>query len=564
MSEGPRKNFSDLLFEKIPPFITFGLIIFPFVGGYVMPDITAYFVIIFNVFFLYKSSSFVIFFALSLLKIRQAEHIDWLKRLEEIEDLDGALAQIDQKLMHLKELGFDKELLPQENKLKAISPYARLVFKYERFKVKRFLQSERNRLRDLKQKGINYDWKALHHIVIIPHWKEPEHVLESTILRIKDSNYPATKITILLGAEKRDPNGKEISESLKQKYEQYFENFWVNSHELLGDEIVGKSSNMASAGKYAKTKVDELGWDYKQITVTSCDADSQIPKNYFANLTYMYVTGKDSIYKFYNAAMVLYANIWRLPFYARVKNSMSTIYNVARLIRTDKLVPFSTYTASFWIIDQIGYWTPYITPEDFHIFFKALFRFPDKVSTLPIYQKIMADAAEGESHLETIKNNYFQERRWSWGISDDGWLLKNLVRKIIHLEANFTIIYRSMHVIFDHIIGPVSSVIILFGGNIPLLVNPQFAATTVGINLPGISSFIIQITLYLLILAIFLDQYLKPAKPGKKNFLRRIFYWLEWLAQPFVGLLLVALPGIEAHTRLLFGKYLEYYLTKKK
>ncbi|MFQ5493055.1 MAG: hypothetical protein ACE5DX_02765 [Candidatus Dojkabacteria bacterium] len=560
MGAGGRKQTVEIIYEKIPPIITYILILFPFWGGFVLPFATAYFVIIFNVFFLYKSISFSVFFAVSLIKIRQTENINWLSRLEYLDTPKEALEKLELKLEQLEILSFAD--LKKDKRLPLF--IRRYLFRRAKRKVTSFIKGEISRIQRLKEQKLNFDWKELHHIVIIPHWKEPKHVLDHTLNTIKNSNYPTKRISIVLGAEKRDSTGLKISNELKNKYKKHFEQIWVTNHELTEDEIVGKSSNMAYAGKIAKKKIDKLGWDLKKVTVTSCDADSQLPRNYFANVAYNYVTMKDSIYKYFNAAVVLYANIWRLPFYARVKNSMSSIYNVGRLVRTDKLVPFSTYTTSFWLIDKIGYWTPTITPEDFHIFFKGLFRFPTKVSTIPIYQKVMADAAEGETHLETIKNNYFQERRWSWGISDDGWLLRNVLKKVLSGDIKIAMLYRSLHVMFDHIIGPVSAIIILVGGNIPLLVNPSFAATTTGINLPRISSFMIQMTLWFLLVTILMDQYLKPKKPGKTNVIKKFFELFEWIIQPFVGIILVAIPGIEAHTRLLFGKYLEYYLTKKK
>jgi hypothetical protein len=42
-----------------------------------------------------------------------------------------------------------------------------------------------------------------------------------------------------------------------------------------------------------------------------------------------------------------------------------------------------------------------------------------------------------------------------------------------------------------------------------------------------------------------------------------IFQPLEFLLLPVVGFFFSALPGIDAHTRLMFGKYLEYKVTEK-
>ena len=38
---------------------------------------------------------------------------------------------------------------------------------------------------------------------------------------------------------------------------------------------------------------------------------------------------------------------------------------------------------------------------------------------------------------------------------------------------------------------------------------------------------------------------------------------LQWLILPFSILLLGALPGLEAQTRLMFGKYLGFWVTEK-
>ena len=39
--------------------------------------------------------------------------------------------------------------------------------------------------------------------------------------------------------------------------------------------------------------------------------------------------------------------------------------------------------------------------------------------------------------------------------------------------------------------------------------------------------------------------------------------YLEYFLYPMVGLVLSVLPALEAHTRLLLGRYLEYRVTEK-
>lgn len=558
------------IFEKIPPFLTWTLVLFPFWGGFLLPQITAYVVIVINVYFFYRSITFAVFFVMGLLRLRASEAVDWMNRLRELDDIDSAINKLNQKLETVKELDFQKAEEGTNRKLARsfrVPNFMRdFVFGLERRKAENFIKSEIKRLEKIKKEGLQFDWKELHHIVIIPHWKEPYNVLNDTLNNLKQSNYPTKKISIVLGAEMRDPEGLEKSKKLKQAYQQHFENIWISNHELKENEIIGKSSNMAAAGKHAKTQIEKAGWDFKSVIITSCDADSLIPADYFANVSYLYSTIQDSFYKYYNAAILFYANIWKLPFYARVKNSMSSIYNMSKLVRTDKFVPFSTYSVSFWMVDQIGYWTPWVTPEDYHLFFKGVFKFPDKVSTVPVYQKIMADAAEGDDHVSTIKNSYFQERRWSWGVSDDGWIIKQILKGIKSGNMTISALWKSTHVLFDHILGVALTMIIVVGGNIPPLINEQFAGTVLGSNLPQVSSLIVRSTIVLLVGVILIDLFLlKPQNPFKKTtLLGKLLTLLEWFALPYAGIVLVILPGIEAHTRLLFGKYLEYYLTKKK
>lgn len=561
-----KKTKIDLILERVPPIISWTLITMPFWGGFLFPEFTANVVIFFNVYFLYKSISLTLFIFLSYIQLRANDSINWLRRLEEMEAPDKALALLEERRLEVLESKYSEQLIKKSKYYPDFfeKVWHRIIFLFAKRKSLDFINSEHNRLYELKNNPASIDWKQLRHIVIIPHWKEPLSVLEDTLRRLKNLNYPTKKISIVLAAEARDPEGIEKSHFLKDKYVEYFENIWITEHEMQEGDLIGKSSNMAFASKELNRLVNELNWDPKLVTITSCDADSQLPSDYFANLTYYYIFDPDSIYKFYTGAVQLYANIWRLPFFARVKNSMSTIYNVGRLIRTDKLVPFSTYTTSFWLIKEIGFWSPDIVPEDFHTFCKALFKFPAKVATVPLFQKIMSDAAEGEGSIDTIKNNYFQERRWSWGISDDGWIIKNMIKSFLTGKATFRSLYISGHIVFDHISGVGLALLVSLGGNIPLLINPRFANTVVGFNLPIVSSFIIQITLMFFVLMIIVDSLMKPTIPGKMTFRRRVLLILEWIVQPITSIFMVTIPGFEAHTRLLFGKYLEYYLTKKK
>ena len=555
---------SERFIEKIPAVTAFLVILSPILGALFIPRVTAYAVIIFNIYFLYKSVSYLVLVVLAVVRIRSTENTNWLSKVNDLEDPISGLDRLRAELKVIQESHFDehKEKLYRDKRIPKFLDG--LTFQIEKRKTRKYLENEIEKLELVREQGLVYRPSELHHIIMIPHWKEPYEVLKDTVSAISKSTFPTKQITVLMAAEARDPEGIEKSHQLKAEFGHLFENFWVSSHELQDDEAIGKSSNMAWAGRYAVQEIKKLGWDMKKTTMTSCDADSLIDSQHFARLTYEYSLSEDAHYKFYTGTIIFYSNIWQLKFYARIKNSISSLYNMTGQMRPDKLVPFSTYTTSFWLIDQIGYWTPWITPEDFHIFFKSLFKFPDKVSTVPLLLKTLSDAAEGSNHRETLKNNYFQQRRWVWGITIDGWMLAQVLKLTYKGKITLRAAYIALHVFFDHIIGVTVSFLIVLGGNIPYLLNPQFAGTVLGSRLPGVSAFIIRITVVFLLGLIVTDYYFVKPKSERRGLLKAILSMLEWVFLPYVTFLIVFLPGIEAHTRLLFGKRLEYYLTKKK
>lgn len=564
-----RKTKVDKFFEKIPAVLTWLVIIFIFIGSFFIPKIVAVFVLCFNVFFLYRSFAFSVQFVISTLLLRSAEQINWQARVEGLENIDEEIVQLEKSFDLISKSKYQsdlnlKALSNKYRKYKSIYKLPRFVqrisFNLEKNKTKNFIRGEIRRLKEFRELDIP-SYKKLNHVIMIPHAKEPFKVLDQTLAALGKVDFPTKQIHIVLGAEARDPEGYSKSEILKNKYKNTFGNIWISVHELKENEIVGKSSNMAAAGKVAAKEIEKLGWDMKMTTVTSCDADSRLSKEYFSILSYNYLTRPDRHFKFYEGVVLFYSNIWRIDFFARVKNSLASMYNVSKMIRPDQFIPFSTYSTSFWLVKQIGFWTPWVTPEDFHIFFKASFKYAKNVSTVPLFTRVNVDAAEGDNPWDTFKNTYFQSRRWQWGVSDDGWVLKNLVFGIG--KINWVVYYRGMHVLMNHVLAPTTSVLLIFGANLPPVLSPKFGSTVFGAKLSNVSSTILNFTIAFLVIAIIFDSLLRPKRDGV-SLLRRITIPFEWFVNPIAGLLLTSVPGLEAHTRLLFGKHLEYYITKKK
>ncbi|MBI2267976.1 MAG: glycosyltransferase family 2 protein [Candidatus Blackburnbacteria bacterium] len=407
-------------------------------------------------------------------------------------------------------------------------------------------------------------WKKVHHVVVIPTYKEPIHILRRTLSSIANQDLPLKQLHIVLAMEfKEDETArKEKATALRKEFGKLFGNLLVTVHKLVPGEVVGKSSNERHAALEAKKKlVDKKKMDIKYMTITSCDADHYYHPKHFSYLTYKFLTDPDRHHKFWQPAVLFYQNIWKLPAITRVLNSLSSIWNLSQLPRKDRLVNAQNYSLSFYLLDQVGYWDPDIIPEDYHIFFKAFYKTQGKVEVEAIYLPLFADAAEGNSTWGTIKSQYFQYQRWAWGVSDDPYVIKNFL-----LTPNVPLLtktFRLITLIRDHFLWPVNWFIITLGISAPVLLNPEFSRTVIGYTLPGLSSIILTIALSFLIIMLIIESKHKPPRPATVPAWRGWLVPFEYILMPVVGFIFGALPGLDAHTRLMLGKYLEYRVTEK-
>src|SRR3989344_2627222 len=76
----PRKSIR--LLEIIPPLTALSLISLPFWGAIYFPVLLSYFIIFFNMYWLYKSLNLAACSFISGRKIKEAERIDWLARAQ--------------------------------------------------------------------------------------------------------------------------------------------------------------------------------------------------------------------------------------------------------------------------------------------------------------------------------------------------------------------------------------------------------------------------------------------------------------------------------------------------
>ncbi len=478
------------LLELIPGFISWSLILFPIWGGIFFPVFLTYFILFFDVYWLYKSLSLTTTAFIASNKIREAEKIHWLSQAE--------------PLPHFADM---------------------------------------------------------HHVVVIPNYKERVHKLRETLLAIAHQTFPARRIYVVLAMEDREEDGREKSGILMKEFRQTFGGIFATFHPDIPGEVKGKSSNESFGAKEAyKQLIETKKIDINFTTISSVDADSIFDKQYFAYLSYKFLTSPKPHNYFWQSANVNYNNFWNVPSPVRILSFFGSLWRTALLVQGDRLVSNSTYSLSFKMLYQIGFWDTDVIPEDYRIFFKAFYKLQGNVWVDPIFLKTSMDAPLSSNYWKSLVNKYDQERRWSWGVSDDPLFIKWwLTVPGVPFFRKTLMLY---HVLLDHFLWPVNWFIITIAANIIPFVNPVFARTALGYRLPGLAGTILTLCLFSTLLMIGIDFRNRPHTKNV-NKLKYFLFPLEFTLLPLAGFFLSTLPALISHTQLMFGKRIEYKVTEK-
>ncbi|MBU0975187.1 hypothetical protein KJ918_00130, partial [Patescibacteria group bacterium] len=122
------EKITKRVFEMLPGLISWFVITLPIWGGLLMPEITAYFILSFNAFWVYKSLSSVIFFTIGFFKIRNNENVDWMSKLRRLENVENSSKQLLQEVEELKSKRFSPIYFDKRSELKYPSLVKRLIF----------------------------------------------------------------------------------------------------------------------------------------------------------------------------------------------------------------------------------------------------------------------------------------------------------------------------------------------------------------------------------------------------------------------------------------------------
>ena len=398
-------------------------------------------------------------------------------------------------------------------------------------------------------------------LCVIPTYTEPYNVLERTVQAIVDSNYPPELKMVGIITRETDKPGWENVARLKEKFGSQLRGFYHIKDPLEPGIVVGKSAAMNWGGRWMVRVLTEEGLDLDRVLITDLDSDYRVHREYFGWISAHHAREQLRDYVIWQPVPLFHNNYWQVPMAVRIMSASTSQWQMFLHSRPHRLVAFSSYTCSLEFVRRVGYWDKDVIPEDSRFYWKAFFTFGKRFSVKSVYLPLYGDSPNSRDYASTHMSQYNQIKRWAWGITDVPYVLARLFK---HPEIPLTLrIRRFMNLFLNHINWIFLPLLLMFGASVPLWVSQDFSLTDLGQTLWSYSGILLSTTLSTVVFFLYFEILLLPPKPANWPLWKRAGVYVQYFAYPIVGLVLSVLPALEAHTRLLFGRYLEYRVTEK-
>ena len=539
------------LLEIVPGLVTWALILSPLLLSTRYPEVVAWFVLSFDFYWLYKALMLAGSVLVTFLRIRSVMSVDWRTRTFALTDVPGRRRELDR-------------LIPAvEARVASLRARGERLAESGGRRTLRRLQDERRSIeRLLARRGDPVaDPRRLWHVALVPTYTEPFEKLYETVRALAEADWPRERKMVAIITRETDIGGRENVARLRDLFGDRFLHFFHILDPLEPGIVVGKSSAMAYGGRWLYRELVGLGFEPRDVVVTDLDSDYRVHPQYFGYLSWTFLTDPDRFRRLYQPVPMFHNNLWEVPIPVRLVAIGATHVQMWRSLTPEKLVSFSSYSVSLQTVHEVDYWATDAIPEDSRFYWKSFFRYSGEFSAVPLFIPMYGDAVRAKSYPRTLVQQYTQIRRWAWGVTDIPYFIRNA---FAHSEIpRWTRIRRLADLWLDHINWAIAPFVILFGSNVPLLLNPAFAETTLGQNLPLYAAWLLTGAFCCLLLLIYVEEQIAPPRPAEWGRVRRAVSVLQWAALPIVGLLFSNLPALDAQTRLMTGRYLEYRVTEK-
>lgn len=400
------------------------------------------------------------------------------------------------------------------------------------------------------------------HAVIVATVNESREVLEPTIQAVLANDFDPKRLILVIAYEGRagEP-AEERVQALIKKYGSKFRHAMAVKHPAnIPGEVVGKGGNITYAARELQKYLEKEKLDPRTTIVTTLDADNRPDTRYFAALSYLYCVVPKPLRASYQPLPMFTNNIWDAPTLMRVIATGNNLFYIVGTQRLHMIRNFSAHAQPMSALIDMDFWSRRTIVEDGHHFWRSYFRYDGDYRVYPLSVPIYQDAVLADGYLRTMKAQFIQLRRWTYGasdvayIADKGFWHKNKASKPDVLAK----LLRSLE---GHVGWATNTILVLGAGFIPIFIQPQNIGTN---ELPLIIKNIQNIGLLALVVLIYICLMTLPPRPARYRRHRSVLMLLQWGLVPFTGIGFGSLAALNSQTRLMFKWYLSKFdITEK-
>jgi hypothetical protein len=247
----------------------------------------------------------------------------------------------------------------------------------------------------------------------------------------------------------------------------------------------------------------------------------------------------------------------------RVVATGNSFWNIISSMRPHTLRNFASHSQPMDALVEMNFWSTRTIVEDGHQYWRSYFYFGGNYSVTPIYVPIYQDAVLSDTYIKTLKAQFIQLRRWAYGASD----VPYVAMRVLPRGRNVPFwggVGRLLRLIDGHLTLASMSLLVAFGGWVPLLINSEAAHSVAAHQLPETVSALQRVAMIGLAVTIFLAFKMLPPRPARYKRHRTVFMLLQWFLMPVTAIVYSTASALYSQTRLLLGKYLDKFDVTEK
>jgi len=410
-----------------------------------------------------------------------------------------------------------------------------------------------------------FDYKDLHHVVILPFYKESVEVVEASLEALAKVNYDSKKIIVVLAGEERaGQSAEEVSRLMLDKFGDRFGYFLTTVHPKDTEgEIPGKGSNAAYAAEMVRIKIlnpNQIGYDKTLVSIF--DIDTVLYPDYFNCLVWHFLKAERPLKSSFQPVPIFNNNIWEVPAVSRVVAMSSTFWEMVQQERPERMATFSSHSVSFQALYEVGYWQTNMVSEDSRIYWNLMIANNGEYDVIPLSYPVSMDANAAPTFWKTVVQIYKQHRRWTYGVENLCYILYHFRNnKVIPLKKRITIALQQAEGYWSLVTNPI--MLFILGWAPIYLGGPEFHQTVLSYNLPVIIRNLLVIAMFGLVISSIISLTLIPERPKNTSRFLYVVMAIQWVMIPATMIIFSAIPGLDAQTRLMFGRYMGFWVTPK-